>query len=51
MDVNFVWTQLRVMDYFEKQRPGVLWFMNDSLKKPEEKDRELGLTLSKDLSK
>jgi hypothetical protein len=28
LDVNFIWTQLRVTDYIDKQGIGALWFMN-----------------------
>lgn len=39
LDVNFIWTQLRVNDYFDRQGHGALWFMNEGVRKPEEKDR------------
>ena len=41
LDVNFVWTQLRIMDYFDKQGHASLWFMNEGVKKPDEKDKEI----------
>ena len=35
MDVNFIWTQLRVNEYFDRQGQAPLWFMNEGVKKPE----------------
>lgn len=35
-DINFLWTQLKVPDYFKKQENSPLWSINEHIRKPED---------------
>ena len=36
LDVNFIWTQLKLPDYFKKQTSAAIWMVSDSQKNIEE---------------
>ena len=49
-EVNFMWTQLKVMDFYQRQNQAQFWFMNERVRKPDEIGRQ-SRELVKDVSR
>ena len=51
LEVNFVWTQLKVNDFFKKQTPAPIYFLQEKRKHTEPTSKELAKETTRDSSR